>query len=135
MRTKFGLILALTLSACSIGKDVPLAENGVKTFHSQLAADQIDAIVAASGPELTAGPARARFTQLLTVVRKKLGRPTGDKQVGWNDNINTGGHFISLDYQSKYERGDAAENFVYRVDGEKLVLAGYHVNSDALILN
>lgn len=135
MRIAFGLAAILTLSACSIGKDVPIAEQGVKRFHQMLGSDQIDAIVASSGPELTAGPAKARFTQLLSVIRKKLGRPTGGTQAGWNDNFNAGGHFISLNYQSKYERGDAAENFVFRMEGEKPTLAGYHINSDALILN
>ena len=32
-------------------------------------------------------------------------------------------------------RGDASENFVYRISNGKAVLAGYHIASNALVIN
>jgi hypothetical protein len=55
--------------------------------------------------------------------------------VGWNDNVTTGGHFVTVNYAANYARGTAQESFVYRLDGTSAVLAGYHINSTALISN
>ena len=46
-----------------------------------------------------------------------------------------GGHFVTVNYAATYARGAAEESFVYRIDDGHAALAGYHVNSDALILN
>lgn len=135
MWRSLGFGLALAVAACSTGKDVPAAEASVKAFHDRLGAGQIDAIVASSGPELSAPETKPRFTQLLAVVARKLGQPKAAKQVGWNDQVTTGGHFITLNYASDYARGKAAETFAFRVVDGKPVLIGYNVNSDALILN
>ncbi|CUS43395.1 MAG: hypothetical protein V4610_03915 [Pseudomonadota bacterium] len=54
---------------------------------------------------------------------------------GWNDQVNTGGHFISLNYATSYMRGEAIETFVYKIADGQAKLAGYNVNSDALIIN
>ncbi|PTS80788.1 hypothetical protein DBR17_10440, partial [Sphingomonas sp. HMWF008] len=70
-----GFGLAVAVAACSAGKDIPAAQAGVKTFHDRLAAGQIEAIVASSGPELSAPATKPRFTQLLAAVARKLGQP------------------------------------------------------------
>ncbi len=49
--------------------------------------------------------------------------------------MTTSGHYVAISYAAKYERGEAVENFVFAIADGKAGLAGYHVNSDALILN
>jgi hypothetical protein len=125
-------VAAFGLVSCSIGKDVPLAENEITKFHQLLNAEKFDQIVASAGPELSADP---KLPKLLGVVHTKLGAMKKTKQVGWNDNANTSGHFVTLNYESNYEKGTAAENFVYRIIDGRASLVGYHINSDALIFN
>ncbi len=117
---------------CSIGKDVPAVEASVREFHGAINDAKVERIVAAAAPELQREP---NFLRLLQTVQKKLGRVVSAKQIGWNDQATTGGHLVSLSYETKFERGAATENFAYRLDSGKPVLAGWHITSDALILN
>jgi hypothetical protein len=74
------------------------------------------------------------FVALLEAVHRKLGElKSADKQ-NWNINFHTSGTFVTLTYKTSYSEGDAAEQFVYRIDGGAASLAGYHINSNALIL-
>jgi hypothetical protein len=126
---------ALALGGCSFGADVPVAEKAIAAFHAQLDAAQFDPIYAGSAQEMKSSTTEARLTALLAAVHRKLGLFKSGKSLGWNENLNPGGHFMTINYQAVYERGPAAENFVYRIDNGKATLAGYHVNADALVLN
>jgi hypothetical protein len=126
---------ALALSACSIGKDIPVAEAAAVSFHQQLDAGKFVDTWQNAAPDLRAVTPKDKWLALLDAVHRKLGKFKSAKTVGWNDNFNNGRHFIVLNQQAEYERGSAQEQFVYRIDAGKAALAGYHVNSEALILN
>lgn len=134
-RMVIGMLGALALAGCSFGADVPVAEKAIAAFHAQLDAAQFDAIYAGSAKEMKSTTTQAQLTAFLAAVHRKLGLLKSGKSVGWNENLNPGGHFMTINYQAVYERGPAAENFVYRIDDGKATLVGYHVNSDALVLN
>jgi hypothetical protein len=123
------------LASCSVGQDLPAANAAVGAFHQKLNAGDFAGIYDAASPDLKNLSSQADFTQLLSAVHRKLGNYQSGSAGSWNDNVNTTGHFISLTFSAKYERGSADESFVYRVDGAKLALAGYHVSSNALIVN
>ncbi len=128
--------LALTfLAGCTAGRDVPSAEAGIAAFHHQLDAQAFDAIYAGSAPDMKTGTSQASFVQLLSAIHRKLGSFQSGSAAGWNDNVTTSGHFVTVTYAAKYAGGAADETFVYRLDGDHAVLAGYHVNSTALIVN
>ena len=133
-RTLFAVTL-LALAGCSASKDVPSAERAVASFHSDLNAGAFDAIYAASGTDLKAAATRERFVKVLAAVHRKLGLYKTGKTAGWNDNATLNGHFVTLNVQAGYERGAATEQFVFRVSGDRTLLAGYHVNSDAMLLD
>ena len=78
---------------------------------------------------------REKFVAFLAAVHRKLGVMKSTKQRGWNVNYHTSGTFVTLTYATTYERGEAVEQFVYRLRAEQALLAGYHVNSEALVLN
>lgn len=123
------------LSACSIGADTQAAEKSIALFHADLNAGNFDKIYDVSGSELKAAANKDKFTKILSTVHTKLGMFKDGKSVGWNDNVTTGGHFVTINYNAAYDKGVADENFVYRVDGGGSALVGYHVNSDALLTN
>ena len=128
-------LMVCGLAACSAGTDVPVADKAVARFHTMLDAGQNAQIYADSAPEMKGAANEAKLTALLAAVHRKLGAVTKAQQRGWNDQVNTGGHFVTLNYATTYARGEAAENFVYKITDGKAQLAGYNVNSDALIIN
>jgi hypothetical protein len=123
------------LAACSPSADTKAAEDAISSFHVDLNAGNFDKIYDRSSSELKAAATKEKFTKILNAVHSKLGTFKSGKSDGWNDNVTTGGHFVTISYQASYEKGAAAENFVYRVQGDQAVLVGYHVNSDALLLS
>ncbi len=129
-----GMFTALALAGCSAGEDVPLANKAIDRFHTALNAGQFDPIYAGSAKDMKDTTPQPRLVALLAAVHRKLGTFRSGNSVGWNDNVNPAGHFVTINYQAKYEHGPAAENFVYRIENGRATLAGYHVNADALIL-
>ena len=121
------------LAGCSVNKDISHAMDGIAIFHRQLNAGQFDTIYAEADSQFKAGTAQADMVQLLSAIHRKLGDFQSGSQTGWNDNVNTGGHFLTIGYTAKYAGGSAEENFVYRMNGEQAALVGYHINSLALI--
>lgn len=135
MRILLVAAAALALSACSLGKDIPAAAAAATHFHQQLDAGKFAETWQDAAPDLRGATPRDKWLALLDAVHRKLGKFRSAKTVGTNDNINTSAHFIVLNQQAQYEHGAAQEEFVFRITDGKAALAGYHVNSDALILN
>lgn len=125
--------LLVCLAGCSIGKDVPLAQAGIDDFHQKLNAGQFDAIYDHASPVLKATTPQTDMVRLFAAIHRKLGPFKSGSAGSWNDNVNTSGHFITIGYSAVYAGGAADESFVYRIDGGQALLAGYHVNSLALI--
>lgn len=127
------LVVAAMLAGCSIGADVPLAKTAAASFHQQLDAGKFAETYTASAPELHAAATQQQWVGLLDVVHRKLGNFKSAPEPGWNDQFNTGGHTIVLTYKSTYEHGTATEELVYKIEGGKALLLGYHITSNALI--
>jgi hypothetical protein len=128
---KLGILLAAgLLASCSAGADLPLVNQAVTSFHHQLDAGKFDALYTGGSPELHGAATEKDWNAFLDMVHAKLGNFQSAAQTGWNDQMTTGGHFVTVVYQSKYEHGGATEQFVYKIVGGKTLLTGYHVNSD-----
>ena len=127
--------LAAVAAGCSPLQDTKSTDAAITDFHQKLNAMDFAGIYAASSAEMKGAETPARMVAIFAVVHRKLGNFQSGKDVGWNDNVNTSGHFLAVNYSAQYERGAATESFVYRIDGAQARLAGYHINSDALILN
>lgn len=136
MRRSVTLLSAMcALASCSVAQDLPAANAAVGAFHQKLNVQDFAAMYAAASPDLRNSWNYADFTQLLSAIHRKLGNYQSGGTRVWKDNVTTGGHFVSLTFSAKYERGAADESFVYRIDGAKATLAGYHISSNALIVN
>src|SRR5258708_33833825 len=131
---KLTAALLVVLAGCSMSADTKMAEEAVARFRTMLDAAQFEAIYAESADDLRKATTRDKFIAFLEAVHKKLGITKSAKEESWNVNYHTSGTFITLSYGTSYERGDAREQFVYRLQGVNAKLAGYHITSDALIL-
>lgn len=56
-------------------------------------------------------------------------------RTGWRDNLSSVGHVIVLSYHTEFNGGSGDETFTIRLDGAHGQLAGYHINSLALVRN
>ena len=130
MRYISAIAAVLVLGGCSMGQDLSSGGAAVDAFHRQLDAGQFAAIESASGPEIKA--TAGSFASILEQIHARLGNVKSSTRTGFNDRLDNGDHRLELMYDTKFERGDGGEEFVFRMVGGKPVLIGYHVKSDAL---
>ena len=109
------------------------AEQAVTEFHRQLDDGRHREIYEAAGSELKQATTEGEFTRLLATVRERLGAIRSTSQQGWHVNAGTGGTLVTLTYETQFASAPGTEQFVYRIDGERALLIGYHINSNALI--
>jgi hypothetical protein len=128
------LATAAGFAACSASANTKEAEAAVRQFHDLLDSGNSSAIYASAGEDLKRVSPERQFVPLLDAVHRKLGPTRTATRSGWNVNYSTSGNFITLDYQTVYAEGQASEQFVYRMVGDKPILVGYHINSNELIL-
>jgi opacity protein-like surface antigen len=129
-----GLAL-LSLPGCSASEDMDKAEAAVARIHQQLDAGQSQAIYQAAAEEFKKSGSQADLVGFLDGVHDKLGKYKSGQRVNWKVNYGTSGEIVILDYKSDFENGQASEDFVFRIDGDKPVLLGYHVNSNVFIVS
>lgn len=127
---------AAMLVGCGVKESFKDAEVEVGKFHQALDAGDLRAIWKQADPALRQGAQRTELEKVLDAVHRKLGKVKQTKQVGWNANATTGGTFVTLTYQTTFERGPGGEQFVYRKgDGGKIALTGYNIESQDMMLN
>ena len=120
----------LALAGCSAGADLPVARAGVDKVHSQLNGGQCAEIRDQASTEFKELSSAESWKTVCDQLAAGLGKFVSLAQVGWNDEVGTNGHIIRINYDSEFEKGKAQEQFLFRIDGGKAVLVGYHVNSD-----
>ena len=133
MRTLvFLLVLACAMSGCSMSANTATAEQGVAMFHSQLDAGQFAQMYQASSDGLKKITGEQEFVAFLEGVHGKLGATKSATQKDWKVNYLTRGTFVTLHYKTSYANGEADEEFVFLVDGQKASLEGYHMNTTSM---
>ena len=135
MKRTISLFAALLAALCACSVDTSVADQAVPTFHSELDAAQFAEIYDASADDMKRVSSEKDFVALLQAVHRKLGTSRSSEKQSWNVNYHTSGTFVTLTYKTTYERGDAMEQFVFHIQGKSALLAGYHINSNALVLN
>jgi hypothetical protein len=134
-RIWIALIAAAALAGCSAGADSAAADQAVTQFHSQLDGARYDEIINTAAPDFRNAKPVPDLVRFLEAVHLKLGPLKTTTKEGWRENYMTSGHSYVATYHSTFAKGEATETFTYRVDGANATLAGYFINSDALITN
>jgi Protein of unknown function (DUF4019) len=134
----FALLFAAALLLCSCGstmKNIALAKEAVSQFHSQLDAEQYEALYAASDEKLHTATTQADFTKLLEAVHRKLGTVGRSNLQNWNVGWYAGqGTTVTLVYNTSFSTGSGTERFVWHIISDnRATLYGYHINSNDLI--
>lgn len=128
------LALLLTLSGCSPVANTAAAEQAVPQFHQLLDAGQFSEIYELSSEELKKVASKQDFLALLEAVHRKLGNTKSSEMQSLNITYKTSGTFLTLVYKTNFAEGEASERFVFRTHDKVALLAGYYINSNALLL-
>jgi hypothetical protein len=133
-RQIFILLAALLWSGCGTSDNLRIAGDGVTRVHAQIDNGQFVDIYSQADDSLRSATKKQDFLDLMGAVHRKLGKVQSASQLNYFVNFNTSGTQIRLNYQTKFEGGGAQEYFVWKIKGNSAVLAGYHINSTALII-
>jgi hypothetical protein len=128
------LFAALLLSGCGTSDNLRIAGDGVTRVHAQIDNGQFADIYSQADDSLRSATKQQEFLDFMGAVHRKLGRVQSASRLNYFVNFTTSGTQIRLNYQTKFEGGDAQEYFVWKIKDNSAVLVGYHINSTALII-
>ena len=135
MRAWIGLLmLAVLLGGCSFAEDKDWGERAVARFHHLFAVSEYSQIYADTTEGFREAATEAEFVEFMSAVRRKLGNVRACELTGVEMTLDSAGTSIWLSYHTAYELGDATEQFVWIMEGEKARLESYQIDSKELIL-
>ena len=128
------LLLAVLLGGCSFVEDKDRGERAVARFHELFGASQYSELYVDTTEAFREAATEAEFVEFLGAVRRKLGNVRESELTDIEVNWDSDGTTIWLSYDTGYELGNATEQFVWIMEGEKIMLDGYQIDSKELIL-
>jgi hypothetical protein len=134
-RRLLALGTACILGGCSTQADLKSAQSYIPIFHQRLNAGDDAGIYTDTADELKRTTSATQFATFLAAVHRKLGTAGPSSVTATNVTLATGGTLIALGTTTQFAKDQATENFTFKVEHGGPKLVGYHVNSNALILN
>jgi hypothetical protein len=125
--------IGLAVAACNPQAGTAEAEAEVARFRALWEQENFQQIYAAASDELRTASPGPQFTRLLSLLRKRFGSVRQTTQVGWNTTFTPTGQAVVLNYDTLFEQGRAAEQFVLKLGDGGVELMGYHLNSPELM--
>jgi hypothetical protein len=135
MLKNFTLLIAASslLTACMSATDNAAISGAVSEFHERQARGDDAAIYQAATPDLRAAATLQDLTRLDAAVRAIQGcTAVGANPDGFNNSMNTSGHFITVTYNRQCTGGPLVETFVFRIAGAHALLQSYNASGMAL---
>ncbi|QJB67968.1 DUF3887 domain-containing protein [Parasphingorhabdus halotolerans] len=111
-----------------------MAETAVERLHMDYNAERFDKIYDAATKEYKAATTREMNNRLFKTIRKRLGKVVDAKRTGWNVNATTNGTFVSLVYETEFEKGKGQESYQMKVYDGSAKMNGFNVNSPELMV-
>ena len=112
-----------------------LADAAVRRFHEQLNAGDFEGIYRDADQGFKTDQGHDESIRFLEAVHRKLGLAGPETRLNLRVETNPGGTFLSTQYATAFAAGTATETFIWVKSGGMLKLNGYHIESNALILN
>jgi hypothetical protein len=105
------------------------SDAAVEEFHQKLNNEQYHEIYSQADRVFRDSANEEQYTEFLRGIRVYLGKTETSRRQSVRIYRNREGSFALLTYQTKFEHGTRTESFTWKLDGERLVLAGYNINS------
>jgi hypothetical protein len=122
-------VLALSVLADGCAKSRETAEMGTQAFRRRAANGEFTSIYREAALEFQKSTTEADFAKLMDGIGRKLGAWQSSKPPAWKVFSGMGGRTVTFGYASQFEKGPANEEFIWRIQGGRAILAGYHINS------
>jgi hypothetical protein len=119
--------------ACTTGEETARAETEVATFHKRFNASEFGVIYDLSSDDFKQSARKDDMVRFFEAVRLRLGEAIDRKKVRWEVNYHTSGTIVSVTYETQFKKGNATEQFMFRMSSSNVVLAGYRIDSRDLI--
>jgi len=129
----FLCVSVLLLGGCGSSENLRIAKEATTHVHAQMDSEQFTQIYSEADDALRAATKQQDFLAFVSAVHRKLGRVQNASQTSFFVNFSTSGTRVRLNYQTKFDGGDAQEEFIWKIKGDQAALVGYHINSTALI--
>lgn len=112
-----------------------LADAAIKEFHQRLNAGDYEGIYREADEGFRTGQGHDESIRFLETVHKKLGLAGPETQLNVRVDTNTRGTFLTAQYSTGFATGNATEMFTWIKSNGTLKLYGYHIQSNALVLD
>jgi hypothetical protein len=129
----FIFVSFLLLGGCGSSEDLRIARDATTHVHAQMDSEQFADIYSQADNAFRAATKQKEFLDFMSAVHRKLGKVQNASQGGFFVNFSTSGTQVRLNYQTRFEEGDAREEFIWKIKGTEASLVGYQINSNALI--
>jgi len=129
----FLFVSALLLGGCGSSDNLRIAKEATTHVHAQMDSEQFAQIYSEADDALRTATKRQGFLDFISAIHRKLGRVQNASQTSFFVNFSTSGTRVRLNYQTKFDAGDAQEEFIWKIKGDRAVLVGFHISSNALI--
>jgi hypothetical protein len=129
------VVLAFFMWQCGSGllQGRRSSNEAVRQFHEKLNAGEYDLICQDASELFTRSATHDELIQLFQGVHAKLGSADSEKLLNIAVNANTFGTFITARYNTQFTSGPGVETFSWIKSTGALKLAGYNVQSNALL--
>ena len=131
------VVLAFLMWQCgsAIQAGRKLSAAAVQHFHEQLNGEQYGVIIDEADDGFRHnGTTREQTMRFFKVVHTKLGSAGETSLRNITVQATPGGSFVVTVYQTKFDRGQAIERFTWMKRKGELLLYGYNIQSNALIM-
>ena len=137
MKTRVSIAVLLIVTACALScsfkKSKSTGESAVARFHTQFNAEQYHEMYGQTHEGFRKATTEQQMIEYLKAVHRKLGEVKDAEQTRWFVNATTAGTKVSLAYKTSFAEGEAAEQFVFLVEGDNSALYSYNVSSPILV--
>ena len=124
------LLLTGILLVTGCTKNMKQINEEVDKFHRHYNQGEYSTIYYASGKEYQKATSVSKHNDFFNLVNKALGRYQSKQQTKYNTHYQNGINTVTVIYQSKFERGEGEELFVFLQDKRKNYrLIHYNVNT------
>jgi|SRR5271166_2779056 len=124
-----GLLPSIILYSCISTQHFRPAQDALDTFHKRLKDHEIGKILSDATPEFRRSMGEDAGRVFFLRISNVLGAPVLSSPIGVRENHMPAGVFIQASYHTHFEKGDAQEDFNWRVEAGTPHLAAYHVSS------
>lgn len=134
IRKYFAILMIVTATACSGSFNLEPSKKAVQSFHNEFNNENYEAIFNSGTEEFKKSGSEKDLTAYLNGVNKKLGKHVKSNLSNWSVFNGTSGKKVSLAYDSKFEKGDASEEFTFSEKDGKVLLQHYNIQSKVFII-